>query len=168
MSSTKKTHAVLVGAVVLSLVLGAAIGYYIEAGQVSSLMSENEVMHQQIQSGAVAVQLTPASGPMPPHDVWFIVAPLGSGDYAIVLSAQGLEGNGTYLIEGVTRAGQMNNVPVAGNAADSEFVPDMHGNGLYWHVLMSDPRATYEQVILLYLPGMEVQNAQQVASGNLG
>ena len=105
---------------------------------------------------------------MPPHDVWFVVVPVGSGDYAITLSAQGLEGNGTYLVEGVTRGGQMNNVPIAGNTADSEFVSDMHGNGLYWHALMSDPRATYEQVILLYIPGMEMQNAQQVASGNLG
>ena len=168
MLATKKTYALLVGAVVLSLIVGAAIGYYVEAAQASSLVNENEMMHQQMQSGAAAIQLTPASGPMPPHDVWFIVAPLGSGDYATVLSAEGLEGNGTYLIDGVTRGGQMNNVPIAGNAADSEFVPDMHGNGLYWHALMSDPRLTYEQVILLYLPGMEMQNAQPVASGNLG
>ena len=168
MSTKKKTYAVLVGAVVLSLIVGGAIGYYVEAAQVSSLMNENEMMHQQMQSGPAAIQLTPASGPMPPHDVWFIVAPLGSGDYAIVLSAQGLEGNGTYLLEGETRGGQMNSVPIAGNAADSEFVPDMHGDGLYWHALMSDPRVTYEQVILLYIPGMEMQNAQQLASGNLG
>jgi hypothetical protein len=166
MSTTKKTYALLVSAVVSSLIVGAAIGYYVEATQVSSLMNENEMMHQQMQSGPEAIQLTPLSGPMPPHDVWFIIAPLGSGDCAIVLSAQGLEENGTYLLEGVTRGGQMNNIPIAGNPADSEFVPDMHGEGLYWHTLMSDPRVTYEQVILLYLPGMEMQNAQ-VARANL-
>jgi hypothetical protein len=168
MSTTKKIYAMLVGSVVLSLIVGADLGYYVEAGRVSSLMNENEMMHQQMRSGAAAFQLNPASGPMPPHDVWFIVTPLGGGNYAVVLSAQGLEANGTYLLEGVTRGGQMRNVPIAGNTANSEFVPDMHGNALYWHTLMSDPRVTYEEVILLYLPGMEMQNAQQVASGNLG
>lgn len=168
MSTTKKSYTLLVSAVVLSLVVGAAIGYYFEATQVSSLMNQNEMMHQQMQSGPEAIQLTPSSGPMPPHDVWFIIAPLGSGDYAIVLSAQGLEENGTYLLEGVTKGGQMNNIPIAGNVADSEFASGMQGDGLYWHTLMSDPRATYEQVILLYLPGMKMQNAQQVASANLG
>lgn len=130
-------------------------------------MSENSMMRQEARSGA-AIQMTPASGPMPPHDVWFLVVPLGGGDFALVLNAQGLEGNGSYLIEGVTRGGQMNHVPIAGNPADSEFEPDMHGNGVYFHVLMSDPRVTYEQVILLYLPGMQMQNAQQVASASLG
>lgn len=115
-----------------------------------------------------AISLTPAGGPMPPHDVWFVIAPLGGGDFAIILSAQGLEGNGSYLIEGVTRGGQMNHVPIAADAANSEFEPDTHGNGLYWHVLMSDPRVTYEQVILLYLPNMQMQGAQQVANANLG
>ncbi len=93
---------------------------------------------------------------------------LGGRDFAIILSAQGLEGNGSYLVEGVTRGGQMNHVPIAGDAAGSEFEPDMHGNGLYWHVLMSDPRVTYEQVILLYLQNMQMEGAQQVASANLG
>ena len=121
-----------------------------------------------MQSMTAAIQLTPASGPMPPHDVWLVVAPLGGGDFALVLSAQGLEQNSSYLIEGVTRGGQMSTVPIAGAAANSEFEPDMHGNGLYWHVLMSDPRVAYEQVVLLYLPNMQMQGAQQVASANLG
>jgi hypothetical protein len=62
----------------------------------------------------------------------------------------------------------MNHVPTTGSAADSEFEPDMHGNGICWQVLMSDPRVTYEQVILLYLANMEMQQAQQVATANLG
>ena len=131
-------------------------------------MNENTMIRQEMQSMTAAIPLTPASGPMPPHDVWFIVAPTGGGDFAIVLSAHGLEQNGSYLIEGVTRGGSMNAVPIAGNPADSEFVPDMHGNGFYWHVLMSDPRVTYEQVVLLYLPNMQMSAAQRVASANLG
>jgi hypothetical protein len=131
-------------------------------------MNENTMVRQEMQSMTAAIQLTPASGPMPPHDVWLVVAPVGSGDFALILSAQGLEQNGSYLIEGVTKGGQMNTVPITGTAADSEFEPDMHGNGLYWHVLMSDPRVTYEQVLLLYPPNMEMSGAQQVASAKLG
>jgi hypothetical protein len=167
--STKRGNAVvLISAVLVALIVGAAVGYFARAGEVSSLINENSMMHQEMQSMATATQLTPATGMMPPHDVWFVVAPVGNGDYAVILSAQGLEQNGTYLIEGVTRGGQMSTVPIAGTAADSEFAPDIHGNGLYWHVLMNNPYTTYEQVVLLYLPNMQMQNAEQVASGNLG
>jgi hypothetical protein len=167
MSTTTKRFGILIGAVLVSLIIGA-VGYFARAGKVSSLMNENTMMHQEMQSMATAVPLTPTNGSMPPHDVWFIVAPTGIGDFATVLSAQGLEQNGSYLIEGVTRGGSMNAVPIAGNAADSEFVPDMYGNGLYWHILMSDPRVTYEQVELLYLPNMQMSSAQQAASASLG
>ncbi len=95
------------GAVLVALIIGGAVGYFARAGEVSSLMNENSMMHQEMQSMTAAVQLTPASGPMPPHDVWLIVAPVGSGDFAVAFSAQGLEENGSYLIEGVTRGGQM-------------------------------------------------------------
>lgn len=168
MSTTKKSSAVLIGAVLVALIIGGAVGYFARSGEVSSLMNENTMIHQEMQSMTAAIQLTPASGPMPPHDIWFIVAPTGGGDFAIVLSAQGLEQNGSYLIEGVTRGGSMNTVPITGTAADSEFVPDMHGNGLYWHVLMNDPRVTYEEVVLLYLPNMQMSAAQQVATAKLG
>lgn len=168
MSTTAKRSTVLIGAVLVALILGGAVGYFVRASEVSSLMNENTMLHQEMQSMTAAIQLTPASGPMPPHDVWFIVAPTGGGDFAIVLSAQGLEQNGSYLIEGVTRGGSMNAVPITGNSADSEFVPDMHGNGVYWHVLMNDPRVAYEQVELLYLPNMRMSAAQQVATANLG
>ncbi len=168
MSTNTKSSGVLVGAVLVALIIGGAVGYFARAGEVSSLMNQNSMMHQEMQSMTAAVQLTPASGPMPPHDVWLIVAHVGNVDFAAAFSAQGLEENGSYLIEGVTRGGQMNMVPITGNAADSEFLPDMHGNGLYWHVLTSDPRVTYEKIVLLYLPNMQMQNAQQVASASLG
>lgn len=168
MSTNSKSSTVLIAAVLVALIIGGAVGYFARAGEISSLMNENAMMRQETQSATAALSLTAASGPMSPHDVWFIVAPTGGEDFAIVLSAQGLEQNGSYLIEGVTRGGSMNTVPIAGSAADSEFVPDMHGNGVYWHVLMSDPRVTYEQVVLLYLPNMQMPAAQQVASAQLG
>lgn len=169
MSMTKfRSSAILIGAVLVALMTGGVVGYFARAGEVSALMNQNSMMQQEIQSTPSVIKLTPASGPMPPHDVWLVVASVGSGDYALILSAQGLEGNGSYLIEGVTRGGQMNQVPIAGNVTNSEFEPDMHGNGVYWYVLMTDPRVTYDEIILLYLPNMQMTSAQQVASANLG
>jgi hypothetical protein len=109
----------------------------------------------------------PASGSMPPHDVWFIITTLQGGKYVVVLHAAGLEANGSYLVEGVMKGAQMNAVPIANNAADSEFVPDNHGNGVYWHIFDIDPRTQFESVVLLYLPNMQMQGAMQVASGTL-
>ncbi len=163
-----RSSAVLAGAVLIALVIGGAVGYFARASEVSALMNQNSMMHQELQSEPSAFQLTPASGPMPPHNVWFVIAPLGSGDYALILSAQGLETSGSYLIEGVTRTGQMNQVPISGNATSSEFTPNMHGDGVYWSVLMSDPRVTYDKIVLLYLPDMQMSNAQEVASATLG
>jgi hypothetical protein len=168
MSTQKKGSAILIGAVLVALIAGGAAGYFARAGEVSSLMNQNSMMRQEMQSMRAAITLVPGSGPMPPHDVWLVIAPLQGGRFAVILSAQGLEQNGSYLLEGVTRGAQMNTVPLAPTAADSEFVPDRHGNGLYWHVLVSDPRVTYEQVLLLYLPNMQMQGAMQVASANLG
>jgi hypothetical protein len=37
-------------------------------------MNEYSMMHQEIRSATAAIQLTPTSGPMPPHDVWVIIA----------------------------------------------------------------------------------------------
>ena len=137
---TNKSSAILVGSILIALIVGGAVGYFARANEVSALMNDNSMLHQELQSMTAAIQLTPASGAMPPHDVWLVIAPVGSGDFAVILSAQGLEQNSSYLIEGVMKGGQMNHVPITGTAADSEFEPDMHGNGLYWHVLMSDPR----------------------------
>jgi hypothetical protein len=113
-----------------------------------------------------AIQLTPAGG-VTAHDIWLVIAPLQEGQFAIILSAQGLQQSGSYLIEGVTRGAQMTPVPFATTAADSEFVSDAHGNGVYWHVVSSDPRLMYWQVLLLYLPNAQLQGSQLVASAFL-
>jgi hypothetical protein len=162
-----KSSIVLVSAVLMALIIGGAIGYVARAGEVSALMSSNTMMHNEMQMSGSAISLMPASGSMPPHDVWFIITPLQGGKYVVGLHAAGLETNGSYLVEGVTKGAQMNTVPIATTATDSEFVPDNHGNGVYWHVFDIDPRTQFESVELLYLPNMQMQGAMQVASGTL-
>jgi hypothetical protein len=164
---TQKSSAVLIGAVLIALLIGGGIGYLARTAEVSALMSSNAMMRNEVQSmsGSV-ISLMPASGPMPPHDVWLIITPMQGGRYAVVLHATGLEANGSYLVEGVTR-GSMNTVPIANNTSDSEFLPDSHGNGVYWHVFDSDLRAQFEMVQLVYLPNMQMQGAMQVASADL-
>jgi len=114
-----------------------------------------------------AIQLTPAGG-VTAHDIWLVIAPLQEGKFAVILSAQGLQQNGSYLIEGLSRGAPAAFVPLATTAADSEFVSDGRGNGVYWHVLANDPRVTYAQVLLLYLPNMKLEGSQLVASALLG
>jgi hypothetical protein len=57
-----------------------------------------------------------------------------------LLSAQGLEADRKYFLEGIMKGGEMNTLPIDGSAANSKFIRDMHGNGLYWYMLISDPR----------------------------
>ena len=162
-----KSSIVLVSAVLIALIIGGAVGYMSRAGEVSALMSSNTMMHNEMQMSGSAISLMAASGSMPPHDVWFIITPLQGGKYVVVLHAAGLETNGSYLVEGVTKGAQMNTIPIAMTATDSEFVPDNHGNGVYWHIFDIDPRAQFESIELLYLPNMQMQGAMQVASGTL-
>jgi hypothetical protein len=102
------------------------------------------------------------------HDIWLIITPLPNGQFAVVLSAQGLQQNGAYLIEGMTRTTPIATVPIATTQTDSEFVADANGNGIYWHVLPGDPQVTYLQVLLIYLPNTQMQGSQLVANAYLG
>ncbi len=74
-----KSSTVLIVAVLVALLIGGAVGYFARAGEVSSLMNENSMMRQETRFMTAAISLTPASGPMPPHDVWFIIALLEAG-----------------------------------------------------------------------------------------
>jgi hypothetical protein len=111
------------------------------------------------------IQMTPATG-VTAHDIWLLVVPLQDGEFAVILNGQGLQQNGSYIIEGVTRT-QMTPEPLTVNMADSKFVADANGNGVYWHVLSSDPRLTYGQILLLSLPQMQILGSQLVASAYL-
>jgi hypothetical protein len=103
------------------------------------------------------------------HSGWMIVASVGSGDYAVSLHADGLEppSGGGYIVEGVQRAGNMNVVPISGNATTSEFDAGSDGAGSYWTVLMQNPSSSFEAIDLVYLPGMNMAQATVVASVQL-
>jgi len=126
-------------------------------------------MTAQTYTGAVngGTQLTPVNGETA-HDIWLIITPLSGGQYAVTLTAQGLQHNGEYLIEGVTKTTPTAIVPIAVTSADSQFAADSNGSGVYWHVLTSDPQATYGQVMLIYMPNMQMQGSQLVANAALG
>lgn len=168
-----KASAILVGAVLVALILGATAGFLARANEQSTLLSELErtkeskaMLEEQLRAATVAVPLKAESGQMA-HDVWLLIAPLRDGKYALVISAEGLEQNGAYIVEGVTRTSQMQTVPIASTATESEFLADQNGNGFYWITLDTDPRASFENVLLLFLPDMQMQNAVLVASTEL-
>jgi len=170
---SNKISIVLVGGILIAVVIGAMTGYFVRANEQSTLMADLEkakesksMLEQELKAVVVAIPFKTQTGQMA-HDVWLLIAPLQNGKYALAIRAQGLEQNGAYIVEVVTKAGQMQTVPIAASAADSEFLPDQHGNGLYWVVLDSDPRVTFERVLLLFLPDMQMQNAVLVATADL-
>lgn len=129
--------------------------------------STSSSMNQSAAPAAVA--FVPAHGQMFGGG-WLIIAALGNGDYALTLHATGLESAsmGIYIVEAAQNSGQMAMVPVAGtNATLSEFEADSSGNGQFFTVLMENPHSIFESVSIVYLPGMEMQNATVVATATL-
>jgi len=102
------------------------------------------------------------------HDVWMIVTPLQGGEFAVVLTAQGLQPGGIYLLEGVTGGSQVGNAPFASSLAASEFSADGQGNGIYSYISATNPQAEFSGASLLYLPNNQVTNAVLVATGPIG
>jgi hypothetical protein len=160
---------------VVGLLVGFGVGYAIYQGQVSSLQSDlnqanesNSMLKAELQNQTVSLALSLQSGQMI-HSGWVLVSPIGSGDYAVSLHAEGLEGasSGAYIVEGVTRQG-MNMVPLAGTVGASEFVAGVNGSGNFWTTLMQNPSTAYEGIDLIYLPGMNMTHATLVASAQLG
>ena len=162
-------------AVVIGILVGFSAGYATYQGQISSLQTSltqanqsNTMLHAELQNQTLALVLKPQAGQMI-HSGWIFVSPIGSGDYAISLHAEGLEppASGAYIVEGVTRQG-MNMVPLSGNATASEFEAGADGVGTYWTTLMQNPSSAYEGIDLLYLPGMSMTHATLVATVQLG
>ncbi len=121
------------------------------------------------EGAAPAIAFTPAKGQMFGGG-WLIVAPLGNGSYAISIHATGLEpaSMGAYIVEGAQNSGQMAKVPIAGNnATQSEFTADSLGSGQFFAVLHQKPSSAYESVSIVFLPGMQMQNAVVVATASL-
>jgi hypothetical protein len=104
---------------------------------------------------------------------WFVSAPTETANqFAVSVHAEGLEPNGTYIIEGTLMTGSMT-VPISSQSmhtnttSASEFQVDKNGTGNYFLLLDSNPMTTFENVELLYLPGMVMQNAMLVATLNM-
>jgi len=111
--------------------------------------------------------LSPTSGTSI-HDVTLVINPLQGGEFAVFLSAQGLQPGGTYLIEGITNGAHTSIVPLALTTSDSGFAADNQGNGIYSHVFGIDPRNAYTSVLLVYLPNNQVEGSVLVATATLG
>lgn len=122
-------------------------------------------------NGATFVMMfTPKSGTMISQAL-FLSAPTGTmGEYALSIHAEGLEPNGTYLVEATPIQGGMVAGPISAHSTTmnttqaSEFQANGNGTGNYWIVLDANPLATFESVQLAFLPGMSMENASVVAS----
>ena len=182
------SNAVFAGTTVVLLII-AAIGYrlYLTSagsghtstelmtetmGQTSTeVMTETMVQTSTVSSTPMeAVQFAPAVGQMV-HSAWLLIQPTGSGEYALYVYAQGLEstqGTGNvYIVEGAQSSGAMSVIPVGPNATASEFETTAGGVGSYFVVLMQDPYTTFENIQIVYLPGMQMSNATVVATATL-
>ena len=135
----------------------------------SDTMSHSSTSSAMSEASTSAVAFVPAHGQMFGSG-WLIVAALGNGSYAITLHATGLESvsMGDYIVEAAQNSGQMATVPIAGsNATMSEFTADNSGTGQFFAILHEDPSSLFESVSIVYLPGMEMQNAAVVATATL-
>ena len=165
----------LAAVLVIGLLVGFGATYLYDQNQISSLQNSLTSANQTISSlhnqtaGAKAFPLTPHPGAMI-HTGWLVIAPVGSGDYAIAVHAEGLEppSSGGYIVEGAQRTTAMNVVPIGANATASEFDAGTDGVGNYWTVIMQNPTTSFESIELLYLPGMNMTQATLVASVSLG
>jgi hypothetical protein len=96
-----------------------------------------------------------------------IITPLQGGEYGVVLSAQGLQPGGVYLIDGLTATSPVITVPFAPSTATSEFTADGQGNGIYSFISATNPQTTYNGLLLLYVPNGQTSNSEVVATGPL-
>jgi hypothetical protein len=164
-----------ISVVVLAVVAASGFGLYALASAHSSTtteaMSHSSTSSGEMASSSTAYEFTPKTGAML-SSAWVIVAPLGMDEYAVSIHAEGLETNGTYIIEGPLSTGSMQVVPVSNESmsmnqtSDSEFQANANGTGQFWIVLSSNPVTTFESFELVYLPGMEMQNATVVATAS--
>jgi hypothetical protein len=117
-----------------------------------------------------AIQFTPATGQMM-HSGWLLIQSAGTGDYAVVVHAEGLESTqamgSVYIIEAEQSSGSMSVSPIGPNATASEFETSSQGVGNFFIVLMQNPFTSFENIQIVYLPGMEMTNATVVATASL-
>ena len=92
-------------------------------------------------------------------------------EFVVAIHVEGLEPNGTYVVEGTLATGSMNVVPIStlsmsmnmNTTSGSEFQADTNGTGTYWIELDSNPITAFENLQIFYLPRMSMSNAMEVA-----
>lgn len=169
------TNTVFAGtAVVLLILAGIGFSLYFTASGNTQTMTSNMTETMTVthtSNGTEAVEFTPATGQMI-HSAWLLVEPTGmSGQYAVSISAQGLEstqGTGNdYIVEAAQSSGSMSTVPIGANATASEFETNSQGAGSYFVLLAQNPYSAFENIQIVYLPGMQMSNAVVVATATL-
>jgi hypothetical protein len=156
----------------LAVAAGGFFLYGTKSGTAETItVTASDTMSHSSSSGGMngAIAFVAAHGQMFGNG-WLVLAPLGNGSYAISLHATGLEAPamGNYVVEAAANTGQMAMSPIAGtNATLSEFEADSHGNGQFFTVIHQDPHSIFESVSIVYLPGMQMQNATVVATAPL-
>ena len=121
-------------------------------------------------NGTSAVEFAPVTGQMI-HTGWLLIEPAGMDQYALVVHAEGLESTQStgsdYIVEGTQSSGSMAVVPIGPNATASEFETGSSGVGNYFVLLSQNPYTAFENVEIVYLPGMQMTNATVVATAAL-
>jgi hypothetical protein len=64
-------------------------------------------------------------------------------------------------------SGSMAVVPIGPNATASEFETSSNGVGNFFILLSQNPYSAFENVQIVYLPGMQMTNATVVATATL-
>lgn len=117
-----------------------------------------------------AIKFAPATGQMV-HTGWLLIEAAGQGDYAVAVHAEGLESTqqmgSIYIVEAEQASGSMAVVPIGPNATASEFETSSAGAGNFFIVLMQNPFTSFENIQIVYLPGMSMTNATVVATASL-
>lgn len=161
--------------IVLLILAGIGFSLYLTsstgaAHTTTDTMSHTSTTAMSETMGAVAIKFSPATGQMF-HSGWLLIQPTGSGQYAVSVHAEGLESTQTmgsdYIIEGAQSSGAMAVVPIGPNATASEFGTSSTGVGNYFIVLGQNPFSTFENLQIVYLPGMSMTNATVVATASL-
>jgi hypothetical protein len=158
--------AIFAGAVVVLAVV-AATGFSLYGMNVTSGPKTVTVT-----STGTAYSFTPSTGAMI-NNAWLVSAPVDmqTHEYAVSIHAEGLEANGTYIVEGALSSGSMNIVPISYQAMQSsmnttsgaEFQANSAGTGTYWIELGLNPASAFENIEVYYLPGDVMSNAMLVA-----
>ena len=168
------SNAVFAGtSIVLIMIAGVGFSLYLTS---SSTHTTTENMTETMTTGTTettagnAIQFTPATGQMI-HTGWLLIEGSGSGHCAVAIHAEGLENTqqmgSVYIVEAEQSSGSMAVVPIGPNATASEFETTIAGVGSFFIVLNQNPFTSFENVQIVYLPGMEMTNATVVATAQL-